>query len=145
MENDIKMKVLKRRYLKEYGVNAEEKSIEDVLIELQQLKEKVKNLETVKSKTSPKKIIFGLLEKAESLGMKFPKKQKKLLKLLSSLKPVKNSKLEDKIPTKNLKTLRRDTRKRIEKYVGNNSLRIKSTHGYTTLEILTPEKNLLFQ
>ena len=58
MENDIKMKVLKRRYLKEYGVNAEEKSIEDVLIELQQLKEKVKNLETVKSKTSPKKIIL---------------------------------------------------------------------------------------
>lgn len=133
MDKNLKLKALKRKALKEQGVKSLD--IEDAFIELTSLQEKVKDLGTKKRKISGHKCISIILQKIGSY-----KKRKKLLKALAGLKPVKKSILKKKTESKDVKSLIRDTNKKIKSIFEIKTSLIKSCRdiklkGYYRLEV----------
>lgn len=140
MENKIDaMTALRRRILKDSGIDPEKLTLEDVAIQNLQLKDEFRSIKDEKRKISSKKYISMIVSKFD-----FPNKQKNLMKALSGCKPVKEKELIRRAGIKrngnkssaSLRNLVREIRMRIakikngEKTMVIKPLRRKPFKGY---------------
>lgn len=112
------------------------KTIEDYFIlkaEIAELREEMTNLKTQKKKITSKRYVDILLK-----SLSFVKKRERLLRALSSCKPICEHEIFDKVRVKgdttvqkraNLRALVLATRKTIEKYKGSETLIIRGLRG----------------
>lgn len=77
-----------------------------------------------REKMSPKQIVSKILKLYP-----FPKKQKKLIRILSDEKPKRTKELTQDIKTKDLVSLKRDTQAKIKSFKLNNIIMVKSIKG----------------
>lgn len=109
----VALKIIKQRYLKELGVDIEKLTFEDLAIKVYELEQTVNDLgaQTKKKKFTLKRFIPIVFQR-----FKFPKKEAKLLKALASGKPVSRWDLERATGSDNIKSLVKDTNKRLLSY-----------------------------
>ena len=122
------MTALRWRVLKDSGIDPEKLTLEDVAIQNLELKDEIRSIKAEKRKVSVKDFINRVV-----IRFAYPKKQKALLKALSSYQPVKERLLIDKTGTADSESLRnlvRETRKRIAKVKnGKETIIIKPLRG----------------
>ena len=135
--------VLKRRLLKEYGVDLHGLIVEDLALENLWLKSENKELNQALKVFENKKTVARAVWKILST-YGFPKKQRRLLRRLAALTPVSAKGLKSSTKTENLKSLLRDTNDGLEGYFRKDKVVIKSCskdlnkRGYYRLVISAP-------
>lgn len=127
MDKNLKLEALKKR--------AEEAKKESDELRLAFLEKAVAKFKKIKPKMSGQKLVTEILNKVGS-----PKKRKKLLRTLASGRCINKKILKRKTGSKNVKSLIRDTNKKIKKEFKTKILLIKSCRdrnqkGYYRLQV----------
>ena len=144
-ESELKLKALKRKLSKNKGENIEDyPDIETAVLKIVELKEENIQLkkQLPKQKASLRQVLKNIFENHQYF--KFGAKQKKLLIKLSDLKNHKKNTFATDIDTKNLKSLIKDTNRKLRRYSKQPIFLIKSYKGYCYLKISPQLKGQLY-
>ena len=138
-DSKVLMQVLRRRILKERGFDVDNFTLEEVCIklcfEIDSLRDQMINLQAqidiLKQKKMTSKQFVSFLVNKTTI---FSTNQKKLLRVLASYKPIRETEIIEYIKTKewtkdNLKALVKDTKKRIKAWDGDDVVQIKPLRG----------------
>lgn len=135
----LTLKVLKRRFLTEAGIDVENLSIEDLAIKIYQLEQAFEELQTKKKKITPKRFVELVLS-----SFVFTKGQKALLRSLSSMRPVSDKDLKEKTGSKSIKYLVKDTNKTLKSYEEDQKSDLRTLY-ISKIRSKIPDHYQLFQ
>lgn len=119
----LTLKAIKRRFLKEAGIDVENLSIEDLAIKIYELEHVIDSLQTKKKHATPKQFVSLVIA-----NFRFSKSQKALLKALDSMKPVAKWKLKQETGSANIKSLVKDTNKTLKNYEEDKKSKLRTLY-----------------